>query len=226
MINISKTSILIPFLLLTVHFASAQVYLGGQGGFNRSQTTLFLSGDAENIFIQQRSVNKATIGVALDWELTDMMGVLIEPIYLIEGTLLENRMTAGGSSFFNENIIKYLRLPVLFKLRFNLGACEIYGVGGLSLAYALGGSTYTWTPFESTDFQRIDFESEAINRLDYGTNLGLGLEREIAKGVKINAGLRYYWGFNDITDGMEQEVYNESFALQMGMFFPIGQIEQ
>jgi len=47
------------------------------------------------------------------------------------------------------------------------------------------------------------------------------LEREIAKGVKINAGLRYYWGFNNITEDMEQEVYNESLALQMGIFFPI-----
>jgi len=200
----------------------AQTSIGIYTGFNRSNTSLlFSSNDNEDLFISNLPYERFVFVVPILHEINKFSGIVLEPSLLSEGSIIVKQMQSGSSYFFNENSIKYLRLPAYFRLRLSYKTFTMYGMAGPSVAYAMEGSYYNWLDNESTSFGKIDFIEENIPRLDYGVSVGMGIEKLVSNTFKINVGFRNYYGLRDITPENDQSTFHQGFSLLMGFYIPL-----
>ena len=99
----------------------------------------------------------------------------------------------------------------------------MHGVLGPSISYAIDGHS---SIYDENDFANrtitLDFEEEGIKRFDLGLIAGLGIEKVIAKNVKVSLGIRYYLGLLNISEIEELDIFNESMSIFIGAALPFG----
>ncbi len=84
--------------------------------------------------------------------------------------------------------INYLEFPIHLRYRFMLGFVGVFGYGGVYAGYALDGKIVTETDGTT---ETVEYK-EYTDRVDYGYNLGMGVEffKKIQFGINWSQGLK------------------------------------
>ena len=111
------------------------------------------------------------------------------------GAILSQKGSTFSDSLHLSNVIKqgykelnYLEVPLSLRYRLSFGLVGIYGFGGIYGSYALSGKTVD----ESTNSIQNATYSGFSDRLDYGYNVGAGIEffKKIQLGTTLSQGLK------------------------------------
>lgn len=217
---------LLSFCCMCACTATAQIDIGVHMGFNQSKTALILKGDRQGAILSAIGQRKWSLGIPLNFELNSWQSILVEPTFLAEGSLLVKSNGLGGDDFYSINELKYVRLPILYKLKLNQRFYNFYAMLGGSLSYAVGGVAYNLKDAQKWALRKIDFKSEALTRLDYGVVVGAGIEKKIVNGLAVNIEMRYYVGLHNLMKNSAEQIYNESYMVLMGVSFPLFKIAE
>lgn len=100
----------------------------------------------------------------------------------------------------------YLEVPLNFRYRLSLGFLGVYGYGGLYGGYTLKGTTVLESDNTATDMTFGEF----IDRVDYGYNLGLGVEffKKIEIGASWQQGIKNIAVATDNADVSKNKVFS------------------
>jgi len=205
------------FVLATVSLAQslqAQVFIGFRAGANISHTRLIL----EDRILQSSDLTKIEFSIPIEFQINDFLSLQTGLHNEQEGTTvvrLINEAVPRASS----NTINYLGVPVVAKLRLTLDEYAIFGLVGAYARYGLRLKQEV-EGYERRSFQ-LDFAENDLNRWDAGSLLGIGLEKTINKGAKIVCNFRYLLGFMDICTLPDDSLYNNSYAISMGISIPL-----
>lgn len=213
---------LISIFIFISNISIAQTYVGIQGGVSVSKTPLRL--DYDLFTLNQRSRHSILYALVIEKKISKNIYVQSELQYLKEGSTLYKRDLTGTDFFYVINDIKYLKLPLLLKYKVKFADYLFYGVAGPSLSYALKGNSYLLMiddrEINDQTIEVIDFEENGISRFDSGVTFGLGIEKIIAKKVKLAVGFNYYFGFMNIGKLREETIFNESQSFFIGASIP------
>jgi hypothetical protein len=111
------------------------------------------------------------------------------------GVLLSQKGSTFNDSIHSDNVIKqgykelnYLEVPLNLRYHLSFGLFGIYGFAGLYGGYALDSKTID----ESTNNSQNDIFTTTKDRMDYGYNIGAGLElfKKIQFGATLSQGLK------------------------------------
>jgi len=111
------------------------------------------------------------------------------------GVLLSQKGSTFNDSIHSDNVIKqgykeinYLEIPLNLRYHLSFGLFGIYGFGGLYGGYALDGKTVD----ESTNNSQNNIFTTTKDRMDYGYNIGAGLElfKKVQFGATLSQGLK------------------------------------
>lgn len=97
--------------------------------------------------------------------------------------------------------IHYFEIPLNIRWEFNLIMIRPYVLGGPYFSYAV-------------NFNGDDVFKSQLNRFDWGIGLGGGVEI-----WKLQLGLRYSWGLQNISSVSDFELKNNTFSLTLGFLF-------
>ena len=116
-------------------------------------------------------------------------------------------------------VISYLEQPLSAKLNLDLQVFGIYALVGPKVGIATGlWSTY----WEDNVLYREKLAPDVfLERLDFGLNLGAGVEKVISNDRKIFVEARYYLGFFNIAKQEEGEAFNEGKLFNLGFKVPL-----
>ncbi|MDX1942290.1 MAG: outer membrane beta-barrel protein [Saprospiraceae bacterium] len=126
----------------------------------------------------------------------------------------------GYEHDYRQPTIAYLGIPVLLKARLDMHSFWAYVLTGPQVDYGL---SFSATYFEDGFFgyEKLDFETFQVARLDFGMNIGAGFEKEISNNCKIFAELLLTFNFRDIDKSATYEVFNESRIFNLGFLLPL-----
>jgi len=193
------------FILIAAIFLlsiQSQAQIGLHVGYNFSK----LSGITVPTGVDETYLSSFTAGAFYDKGLIPLLGVRIGLMYSPKGSHLES------GDDYSKNILNYLELPVLAKVK--LG--PLYGLGGFYGAYALSGkSKYSIAGVEESE--DLDFDANDIKRMDFGMKFGLGLQFGLGP-VHIFAQGDYSFGLNNLNDsGIGNEIKNNVIGVSAGV---------
>jgi len=214
---------LIFLFIFCANVSKAQTYVGLQGGVSVSKTPLRLDNDL--FTLNQKSKHSVLYALVVESKLKKNIYFQTELQYLKEGSTLYKRDLNGSDFFYVINEIKYLKLPLLLKYKLKIADYLIYASAGPSLSYALQGRSYRLMiddrEINEQTEEAIDFEENGISKFDAGIAFGAGLEKIIAKKVKLTVGFNYYFGFINIGKQSEETIFNESQSFFIGASVPL-----
>lgn len=213
---------LLCFFLLFVSGLNAQDYIGLRGGGNISNTPLRIQSDSTTI-LDQKTLSFFLVGIDFEKVLNKNFSLISGLDLSKEGSILVKRYNDGSDIFYHSNEIRYLKLSVLPKFNVHIIDYTLYGIVGPSFSYALDGqsSIYDENNFENRIVD-LDLEEVGIKRFDLGLIGGVGIEKVVAKNVKVSLGIRYYLGLVNISEIQELDVFNESMSVFIGAALPFG----
>jgi hypothetical protein len=112
------------------------------------------------------------------------LGVLVTQ----KGSAFNDSLTTAGFIQKGYNELNYLEVPFNLRYRISLGFLGIYGTAGIYGGYALSGKTVD----EANNTTQIQSFQTFMDHLDYGYNLGAGLElfKKIQFGGTLTQGIR------------------------------------
>ncbi|MBK7873304.1 MAG: outer membrane beta-barrel protein [Saprospiraceae bacterium] len=126
----------------------------------------------------------------------------------------------GYEHDYRQPTIAYLGIPVFLKARLDLHSLWVYALAGPQIDYGLSFSAnYLEDGFYG--YEKLDFETFQVARLDFGMNIGAGFEKEISNNCKIFAELLLTFNFHDIDKSASYEVFNESRIFNLGFLLPL-----
>lgn len=197
---------LTPLLVLSFIFfdldLKAQYYLGLSGGGGISGEVFFRA------------------AIPAEAELTQTLSIRSEVVYVQR----ENRdllIKLIGDRNYWQATISYLEIPVLAKAHLHLKSLSIYVLAGPKVGYGIRLAA-NYSEGSVLFEERFDFDEKEIHRLDFGLNLGFGLEKRINKNRKIFIDYRYYLGLSDIDSGAPtNNIYNQGQVFNLGFLLPI-----
>ena len=195
---------LVLLFLVTANNAAAQ--LGFRAGLNFSEQEDYVIGVTSPI---------VGLNLGLQYKIDLIKGVSIQPeVYFIqkggkEGYSTPNRRVSG-SIFINYIETALLLRTDLFGVgkngNFYLGITPHYG-------YAFGG-IYRFVDGRKTSYERLDFDTDGFERLDYGFGGEIGVEFD-----KITIGLRYNHGKPNIADDRSRtQIFNRGLLLGVNYY--------
>jgi hypothetical protein len=113
--------------------------------------------------------------------------------------------------------LRYFNVPLMIKYT---TPSRIYAEAGFQLGLLNKAfDTFTADVNDDKDLTYVNDNKKSYHPLDAGAVAGIGWR--IIKGYGMNLGIRYYWGFVDITlDDSGSNVYNQSLYFALGI--PIG----
>lgn len=126
----------------------------------------------------------------------------IEPgaYYAVKGTQNDDLINSRA-------VLGYIDVPLIFRVYFSEGL-NVFGGGQVSF---LTSSRFEGDFFGST----YGFDTEAINKTDFGVLLGLGYT--LPKGLNVQ--VSYDLGFTPVFEDSNAEIYNRGFKLSLGYTF-------
>jgi len=203
--------------------SKAQTYVGIQGGVSVSKTPIRLDDDL--FTLNQKSKHSVLYALVIEHGLGKNIYLQSELQYFKEGSTLYKRDLDGTDFFYVINDIKYLKLPLLLKYKLKFADYLFYGLAGPSLSYALEGNSYFLMiddrELNEQTVEKIDFTKSGISKFDSGIVFGAGLEKIIAKKVKLTLGFNYYYGFVNIGKQRGDTIFNESQSFFIGASIPL-----
>jgi hypothetical protein len=212
--NLSRSQILIS-ILLGDKLNTGAIEFGLTGGFNRNH--IFGMPDA-------KGANNFNLGFYFDFKLKKekrwflYTGVLVKStmgatidVYSLDDPTLDT-VFVGGSV---ERKINYFNVPVSIKYRFD----RIFLLGGFQFGLRSKASDIFKDSYNSKDDVTYkQLTKDNYKRLDAGLTAGLGYKFKY--GIRMNLGLRYYYGLVDIF--REGPDYGTNSSLYIFAEIPIG----
>ncbi len=115
----------------------------------------------------------------------------------------------------------YLGVPLLATLNIDFQSFRFYILGGVQIAYGVGGSVSYIDEAGLYKFQQLDYKKLTINRLDIRANAGAGFAKVISNDYQIFVEFYYSLGIYDIDQHPNSEIFNESQTLHVGLLLPL-----
>ncbi|KAA3619336.1 MAG: PorT family protein [Calditrichaeota bacterium] len=206
-----KMSVLIGMLFITFMVVPlyGQVDIGLIGGLNIANATI---DPDQGVDWESRTV--FGVGGVLDYSLSEVMILNVEPMYLQKGTKAED----GDDKV--EYKIDYIEVPVMFKYLFGSNDLKPYVMTGPSIGILLNAKTdFTMDGF--SDEVDIKDDTKSIN---FSLGFGAGVSMPMGnKTVFVEA--RYALGLTNVNDDPEDtetDVKTKDIQIFAGFTFPFG----
>lgn len=116
------------------------------------------------------------------------LGCEIGALLTQKGSAFNDTLSTAGFIQKGYNELNYLEVPLNVRYRLSLGFLGIYGIAGIYGGYALSGKTVN----ETANTTQIQSFQTFMDHLDYGWNLGVGLElfKKIQLGTTWSQGIK------------------------------------
>jgi opacity protein-like surface antigen len=116
------------------------------------------------------------------------LGCEIGALLTQKGSAFNDSLNTDGAIKIGYNELNYVEVPFNLRYRLTLGFIGIYGTAGIYGGYALSGKTVD----ETTNTTEIQSFQTFMDHLDYGWNLGAGVElfKKIQFGATWSEGLK------------------------------------
>ena len=208
---INKKFLLVLFtVVLSANYAQAQAQLkfGPQVGvnFTNKKITYLATGVSESVSTKMKPGFQVGGIVELDEgkKFVSQIGLLISSQKCV---FEKNKFEEIGYLKDATLSVTYLRLPVHFVLKKDLGDMTFLASGGVYLGAALGGKV---------EDEKIEFgKKKLMPRFDSGINLGPGLQFG-----NLQATLEYSFGFwSNEANSVTKYTFNNGFALNLRYLF-------
>jgi hypothetical protein len=141
------------------------------------------------------------------------MGSRDVPFYSTDDHTLDSMMKDGNVN----RQLRYFNVPFMIKY---VTPIRVYAEAGIQMGLMnKAWDEYTTDVHADEDLTYKNENKKSYHPIDAGLVAGIGWR--IIKGYGMNLGIRYYWGFVDITvDDSGSNVYNQSVYFALGI--PIG----
>ncbi len=192
----------------------AQVFIGFRAGANVSSTSLVL----DQQVLQYSELTKIEFSIPVEFQINDFFSLQTGLHNEKEGTTIVHTRIESGLHV-NSNTINYLGIPAVAKLRLTLDDYAIFGLVGAYARYGL--RLQQEVEGYNHSVLQLDFAENDLRRWDAGSLLGVGIEKTINKGAKIVCNFRYLLGLMDICTLADDSLYNNSYAISMGISIPL-----
>lgn len=179
-----------------------------------------------NMAVSEGEKNQSRLGLilggAVDYEFKDNLSFQGELLFIQKGSKFSE--SEDDFSFDSKTRLNYLEIPLLVKAKFGEDDLKFYGNAGISLSFALGGSTETTMTGEDFDGDKVtETENEKIKfgngedqmkGMDFGLQIGGG----VVISEKIVVDLRYGIGLSNLyNDSGDYTEKNRAFQITVGM---------
>lgn len=178
-----KTAIFSVLFIFTSAFnlTQAQITFGVKTGLNLSN--FFEKNDDKVLSEDYKNKVGANLGLTVDFPINNNLGVQTGLTFQNRGYRIDEVKDVAGYDLELESktYLNYIDIPINLKYTFELSSFNIYAMGGLYAGTALNGRYEGSSTFrgrtDKTEFD-IDFGNDQgeIKSLDYGFNLGAGVE--------------------------------------------------
>ena len=210
------------FAILSIFsiLVQAQNHIGFKAGISYSNTYLPYNITATDV-IKRGYLPGLQLGIPIEIKVNDLFYVQPELILGTEGSFLY--VYRPEEQRIYNNVLLYLKLPLLGKVvLLKENNYQLNGLAGITPAYAIGikSISYPQQPGVIRE-EPIDFPSSQTKRFDLALNLGMNIEKTIAKSIKMVLEIRYNVGLYDIAASTERTSFTESFYLTLGLFMPL-----
>ena len=141
---------------------------------------------------------------------------LSEPLYLNSGFLFIKKGTKRLISDVDEKIpVRYLEIPVNIVYKFDFITWQLFGNAGLYTGIGLSAKSK-----RGDDVEKIEFGTDLgqFRRMDYGINLGAGIEIDNNVQFIVN----YGYGFRDISRRYDERIKNR--VLSFTVVYPLEEL--
>ena len=181
----------------------------------------------ENIGLQNNMALKPVIdlGFGLTYNLSDHLRFQPGIQYSPRGFNAKSTLT---DSTFVENTLELHYLDICPNFSYSFGRFDSYNThvvvwGGSYIGVGIGGKSYASGTILNTKGTRADSTfnkttytfGNGLNRIDYGFNVGLGLQIERFTQV----GVAYSMGFNNIADNKNFSIHHQSIGFYLTVLF-------
>ena len=180
----SLSAAVVAGLSLFAGNASAVSFGAGPiGGLNFANVSI--DADGEDISTDMKTA--FAIGARAELGVTTPFSLLLEPMFLRRGYILEDALSSAEANFS----LNYLELPVLAKAKFGSMKAHGYAFAGPSLGIFLNGSV---------DIDGDSEDLEDISAINLAGEIGVGGSYQVQEFVYLNADVRYGYGFTNMSD--------------------------
>lgn len=202
--------------------ATAQMkwYVGFRAGANISYNNLSIDIAQEEI-VSRYNVGGLLLSIPVEYQRSEMFSVISGLSFLQRGTSIEVREPGASSTFQNTFVIDYLKIPVRGKLALQLNRFQLYLTAGVATAYATDLKRITSVGIETAKTTKLDFAASGVQRFDLNLLGGGGLQVEISNNKRLFVEMLYNSGIVDIDRHAAQEVFNQGYAISLGMMMPL-----
>ena len=147
------------------------------------------------------------IGVDYEMEISESLFFNPALMYSTKGSKFE--IDFFGETFESTSTFNYIDVPLDFVYKIGLESMQVGVFAGPYLGYFLGGSS-------ESDGEKEDIDTDEVNALDYGLDLGVGLYLE-----KISVRVFYQLGLANLVKDAEgdESVKNKVLGVTAGYRF-------
>ncbi len=193
---LNKVLIAMSVLTITTNLYSQRMTV--KGGLNLATVGYsYFDGEEESLKMNP-GIN---LGITAEFKIAKPLAIETGLIFSTKGFKLAQDYSEMGETYklnLKYNLY-YIDVPLNLKGSFNIGKVKVYGTAGPYLGIGLIGSgkyEETYNGKTESDKDIFDLENEGIKRLDYGLNVGMGVE---IKAIQI--GVNYGYGMQNLIEG-------------------------
>jgi hypothetical protein len=217
-----RTSIyLIPLLLAATGVFSRAIHqIGIKAGLSTADQS-YRYHDA-SLLGPGSSLNRICIGGSVEWKVSRHINMLTEIFYIPKGSAYESVITseAGpqpiGTGRWTYRI-DYLSIPLTAKLMIHQEPWSVYGIIGPRMDIRLHQED-EWNDTGISD-ENMKTMYRRFRRIDFGADMGVGLERGIASYLNLSVEFRYSPSFSHVYQSDLLSIRNRCFEVLLGFGF-------
>jgi hypothetical protein len=192
-------SLIVVAFALSVSNLQAQIRIGAKGGFNVTK----VNQDG----VDYNSKLGVQLGIVGEYEILDGLSAH-------SGLLVTTKGGRYSYGIYDTKIsLTYLDIPLHAIYKYDLGSLAVYGKGGLDIFAGLTGKFKYDGDSESIEWGSDD--DSYLKRLELGFHLEGGVELM----EKLQLGMSFNFGLNDISASGNNDIHNNVFAITATYFF-------
>ncbi len=202
-------------------WSQSKWFVGFRAGASISYNNLSID-ISQNEIISRYNLGGLLLSIPLEYQYSEMFSLVSGITYSQKGTSIEVRNHGARSTFQNTFVVDYLQIPLRGKLALQLNRFQLYLSAGLAVGYATDLKRITSIGVETAKTSKLDFRASGIRRIDLNLLGGGGFQVEITNRKRLFVEMLFSAGALDIDRHSDQEVYNQGYAVTMGMMMPVG----